>query len=278
MKHARIIHGVLALALGLTLSGGIFAQEDDEPAGNWWEMSPWTNPDRGFNWYPPDQQLKQKKKKEDQKTEQNNKNIREMTSIEDIKKEVVRLRDVAILQPTAENIHAYLDANKYIMDKSAYFADMWQRVMWQNPDVDYNARSPQATFALNEVKTQQEISTDDLMNKLAGTHGILFFYRGECPFCHMQAPILKMLRDKYHIEVLAVSVDGTSIDEFPDAKTDNGISMYVTEGAGIEVVPSLFLISRDQKEVIPLGAGAIAMDDIVNRIRVLYSTQPGERY
>jgi hypothetical protein len=40
----------------------------------------------------------------------------------------------------------------------------------------------------------------------------------------------------------------------------------------------MYLISRDQKQVIPLGAGVLAMDEIVERIRVLYSTKPGDDY
>lgn len=277
MTISRIALKVAALALGLTFSGLSLAQSSE--GGNWWDKDPWSNPERGFNWYPPDEAPKPPKK-EDPKAapKAKPKSIKQMTKVEDIREELKRLRDQAIIEPTEKNIYAYLDANQYVMDKSAMFTDMWRRVVWQNPDVDYNVRHPAATFAQNAIKDKRTQDTEVLMERLATTHGVLFFYRGDCDFCHMQAPILKMLRDRYHIEVMAVGVDGARIREFPDAKKDNGISLFVSQGRGIETVPAMYLISRDQKQVIPLGAGVLAMDEIVERIRVLYSTKPGDGY
>lgn len=277
MTITRFFLKVASLLLCCSLAPAALAQQQPSESGsNWWDKDPWSNPERGFNWYPPDDRPKPKTK--DEKQVAKPKTIREMASVEDIRKELARLRDQAILQPTEKNIYAYLDANQFVMDKSSLFTDMWRRVVWQNPEVDYNVRNPQATFAQNALKEKRAQDTEVLMSRLASTHGVLFFYRGDCQFCHMQAPVLKMLRDRYQIEVLAVGVDGAKIREFPDAKKDNGISMFVSGGRGIDTVPAMYLISRDKKQVIPLGAGVLAMDEIVERIRVLYSTKPGDGY
>jgi conjugal transfer pilus assembly protein TraF len=116
------------------------------------------------------------------------------------------------------------------------------------------------------------------MASLAKTHGVLFFYRSDCEFCKLQAPIMQMLNQRYGIEVLAVSVDGGGIREFPNAKLDNGISLVVTQGRGVQTVPALFLVSRDQKQVLQLGSGVLAMDEIIERARVLTTTQVGEAF
>ena len=65
---------------------------------------------------------------------------------------------------------------------------------------------------------------------------------------------------------------------FPDAKKDNGISMVVSGGNGIQQVPALFLIDRATKKTIPLGVGVIAGSDIAERIRILVTTKPGQEF
>lgn len=279
-KLIKLICAILIIMAGAAAS----VQAQSQQESNWWNADVWNNDDRGFNWYPPDPPPESKKEpaKKDQqatvKKPEPPKDIKKMKSIEEIKKEALRLRDVAIIDPTEKNVHAYLTANKYIMDKSAMFTDVWRRVVWQNPDVDYNTKSPQANFAQVAMKESKGLRTEALLEQLSKTHGVVFFFRSDCEFCHMQAPILKMMREQYNIEVLAVSLDGRKIKEFKDAKVDNGISQYLSQGRGIDTVPAMYLVSRDQKQVVPLGAGVLAMDEIVERIRVLYATKPGDEF
>ena len=54
--------------------------------------------------------------------------------------------------------------------------------------------------------------------------------------------------------------------------------MVLSRGRGIDTVPAMFLVSRDKKEIVPLGAGVLAMDEMVERIRVLYATKPGDDF
>jgi len=248
---------------------------------NWWDDDIWRQPERGFNWYPPDPPkpaASAASRPTPKPSAQPAANIKDLDSIAKVRAELARLRDVAILKPTSENLLAYLEANQYVMDKSAYFADMWRRVVWANPSVDYNARFPAATFAQTAIKEERDRTTDELLALLAKTHGLLFFFRSDCQYCHIQAPVLRMLADRYGVEVLPISMDGGPMPGLPTAKPDNGISRVVTQGQGIDTVPSLFLVSRDQREVIALGAGVLAMDEIVERVRVLLSTKPGQSY
>jgi conjugal transfer pilus assembly protein TraF len=40
----------------------------------------------------------------------------------------------------------------------------------------------------------------------------------------------------------------------------------------------MFLVSRDQKQVVPLGSGVLALDEIVERARVLTTTKVGQSF
>ncbi len=271
-----------ALAAVVLASVGLVHQAiaNDSNGRSWWDDDPWSDPDRGFNWYPPDAPVKKPEplKKAEPPKPKENMDIRKAKSVPEIRKIAEKLRDEAIMYPTEANILAYLDANNFIMNKGSFFTDMSQRVTWKNPEVDYNNRNPNANFAQVSIQQTQAREDDALMKSLAKTHGFIFFFRGDCQYCHIQAPIMKMLRDQYKIEILAVSGDGGPMEGFPDAKPDNGISMMVSYGKGIAVYPSTYLISKDQKEVVPIGSGILAMDEIVNRVRILTTTQPGTRY
>jgi conjugal transfer pilus assembly protein TraF len=80
------------------------------------------------------------------------------------------------------------------------------------------------------------------------------------------------------LPVLTITLDGGQIPHFPDAKPDNGISLLASGGEGVRVVPAIYLVSRDQKEIIPLSVGVVAAGDLADRIRVVVGTKPGEEF
>lgn len=242
---------------------------------SWWNGSPWVDPNRGFNWYPPDEAPKKIKKS---KSEPKQKSIREMATMEELQKELGRLKDVAIMKPTQDNVRAYLEAQTYVMDKGSFFADVARRVAWQTPSVDYNNRSPTASYALLEKNDMRKQAQYQAIANLGKDYGLLFFFKSDCTYCHAQAPILKLLESSYGLPVMAVSLDGGTLPQFPNAKRDNGISAIVSAGQGIEVTPTMYLVNRETKQSTLIGSGALAMEDLVERIRVLTSTKPGQEF
>lgn len=56
------------------------------------------------------------------------------------------------MQPTPENMTAYLEANTYVLKKGQVFADMWRRTVWANPEYDFNVQNPSANFAQVQLK------------------------------------------------------------------------------------------------------------------------------
>lgn len=277
MKQVRlwrvIVLSVLtALALGNSVV--MAAADGEQKASNWWEDDVWANPDRGFNWYPPD---KPKAKPDPKKRqEQKRTDIRSMTDLEEIKKEVEALRAKAVLEPSEANVFAYMAAQEFVLSKAAMFADVARRVVWQNPEIDSNVRQPIATYSATAKRERTAAQGRNVMATLSKTHGLVFFFRGDCPFCHDFAPIVKGVSDQYGIEVMPVTLDGGNLPEFPRPKRDNGISSFVSSGSGIQTVPALYLVSNDQKTVTLIGVGALSMEDVTERIRVLTSTKPGD--
>jgi conjugal transfer pilus assembly protein TraF len=279
-----VLASLLAAGAG-AVSGAVTAQEAVDappeqaapalvvpPSGAdavWFERDVWREGDRGFHYYPPerDAPVKAKPKKRD---------LKAITNIEELQAEVKLRRSAAIMDPSEANMKAYLEANTLMMAKSAMFADMWKRTVWTNPEFDYTAVQPTANFALADLKNARLDNKAAWMRGLSRDFGLVFFYRGDCPYCKLQAPVLQMLSRTYGVEVLPVSMDGAPIEGFTNARPDNGISMRLSQGKGVRMVPALYLVARETQESVLLGTGVMAVDEIVERVHVLTQLKPGE--
>jgi len=267
----KIVSTIMALAFA-SVAGFTSAFAD----GSWWSSSPWDDPDRGYWWYPPDRPPKIEQ--EEQEPEPVRKDLDSITTMEELRAEVERRHSEAIMNPTRENVLAFLSAQNYIMDKAAYFADVSRRVIWQNPEVNYTARAPTANFARTSFDIRRRKEEEELFQQLSKTHALVYFGAGNCPVCNDQAPVLKGLSMESGMPILPISLDGAPLHMFPDAKPDNGISWVASEGKGIDKVPSVYLVDRRTQKFLQIGTGTLAVSDLKSRIWVLTQTQPGENF
>ena len=124
------------------------------------------------------------------------------------------------------------------------------------------------------VFQQPARAVDAQLAALAREHGLIFFFRSDCPYCHAMAPTIRMLADRYGIEVLGVSIDGQGLPDFPSPRDGR------TQAAawGVERVPALFIGSKKTGDRAPVGFGMMSFTEIVNRLFVLTGTKPGENF
>lgn len=250
------------------------ASEAGNQSSTWWDESAWVGDDRAFLFYPDPKKPKPTPKKKEPKP------LAAITSVEEFRKELDRLRDVAIMFPTEQNIQAYLYGNKLMMDRASLFTDQWRRVVWKTPDLEFNQHYPQANAATLEAKRLADASRGKALATIGKTYSLLYFFRSDCALCKIQAPALAMFAKDYGIEVQGISLDGVIPPDLPlpSPRVDNGISYFVTGGVGVNTVPALFLVSHDSKQVDPLGVGVLAVEEIAERIRVVRTTSLGEDY
>lgn len=192
---ARSTEGAASSAEGETHSA------DPASDRSWWDGDVWSNPQRGFNWYPPPKQRQKSqpapKEAPQAKVQTKPKHFRDIRDLEEFQKELRRLREVAIFDPTPANVHTLLQAQEYAMSRSQLFADTARRVVWQNPDVDFTAKSPQANYSLANQRSRAAERKNDVLAAIAKDHGLLFFFKSDCPYCHDMAPIMKMIEAQY---------------------------------------------------------------------------------
>lgn len=198
----------------------------------------------------------------------------DMKTAEQMRVELKRREDIAVMNPTDENLKDYLVLWQAVQDKGSVFADNWRRVVWGTPELDYSLRRPTNNSAVKVYDQQRDIAQDEQLLKLAKEHGLIFFFRSDCPYCHQMGPTVRMLSQKYGIEVLAVSVDGAGLPDFPQFQDGRG----KLEAWGVEKVPALFIGSKQTGDKAPIGFGMMSFTEIVDRIFVLTNTKPGESF
>jgi len=265
--------GRLVLAAGALIVAPAGAQEPLDQL-LWWERSIWENPERSYGWYPPERVERPALEPPTPSKVPERKDIRTLTSTKEIREELDRLKDEAVVNPTMDNVRRYLGAQQYVMEKGSVFADVARRVVWETPELDYSLRRPTNALAIQGFKEGRREKRDAAIARVAKENGLFFFFRSDCPYCHQLAPILRHLQEAYGIEVFPVSLDGGRLQEFPDVHPDNGISLVL----GVAQVPALFLSSKVERRVQPLGYGVIAAEEILERMFVLTQLQPGEDF
>ena len=207
-------------------------------------------------------------KKQEKKPEKTVKVVAPPTPTEIIasfKRELERRRDRALVYPTLENVKAYQEFQQVMMVRAELFGQRWQEVVFTHPQLDYTVKHPISQVGRHLYNDRQRKQVEDKIRGLAKTHGLFFFFKDECDYCHQFAPIVKAFSDKYGWAVLAISIDGSKLPEFPGSVADNG----AIERLGVEVYPTLLAIEPKTGEVIPLSYGLSTQDQIETRVMVL---------
>ena len=218
---------------------------------------------------------------------------RELADFEAMQQRLETLKRVAVMNPTDDNLMAYMRFQRMVMDRSQVFADRWQRLVWREPSLDYAAEGrPTNTLAIaafDERQKERDTATvrqlaathglvfvfrsdcpfchrfAPILKRFAQTHGLIFVFRGDCPFCHRFAPVLKRFAQQHGLTVLAVSLDGGTLPEYPDARPDNGMATRLHARA----VPALYLTQPSRREFRPVGFGLMSDTELLERLAAL---------
>jgi conjugal transfer pilus assembly protein TraF len=175
-----------------------------------------------------------------------------------------KYRDLAIDEPTYDNVAGYLALQRVAAERSQAFADTASYVSVSTPLLDEGARRPNNTFGANAATAAAERNTRRVLTELSKTVGIWYFFRSDCEFCEKQGPLLESLARNYGFTIIPISMDGgpPPSGKFDYMQIDSGQSQRL----GVTVTPSLFLVRPGSNEVIPFAHGLQAAPQLVERI------------
>jgi conjugal transfer pilus assembly protein TraF len=109
--------------------------------------------------------------------------------------------------------------------------------------------------------------------KLSKTHGLFFFFRGDCSYCHALAPQLQTFSKDTGMTIFPISMDGEGLPEYPNPVVDDGVA----DRMGITTVPALVLAvpSTGEKQIISFGI--ITDTELYERIYKLTTQNPDQQ-
>ena len=199
-----------------------------------------------------------------------------LEELEALQLQVDEARAKAVLYPNEENVYAYLVLQKGLVSKAAFFADHWRRVVWQNPELDYEAEHPQVTLGKNAVKNELHYAQLDALGEISEDYALVYVGGGSCSVCNVYGPNLRDYANKYGFTVLAVSVDGLKLSGFERATREKGEleRMGITE----KRIPLTLLYHRKLDQVTVLGVGFLAQQSLTDRIYALIKQEVGDAY
>jgi conjugal transfer pilus assembly protein TraF len=162
----------------------------------------------------------------------------------------------AIDNPTDENVRAYLYLQRYAMDKAVQYANASQRVTSNDPYLDSNVRRPISGAGADAADQEGFDLKMRVLGELRNTTGMMFFFRGDCQFCHKQWPLLKAFSDKYKFPVMPVTLDGSILDGMDPKMVQ--LNRGQAEMLNVTVVPSMILMQPPKKfAVVSYGITAV---------------------
>uniref|UniRef100_UPI0010F52E04 conjugal transfer protein TraF n=1 Tax=Parerythrobacter lutipelagi TaxID=1964208 RepID=UPI0010F52E04 len=84
-----------------------------------------------------------------------------------ITSELRELKARAILYPTEANVAAYIRFQRAQLDRASLFSDVWQRAIWQDPELDYTLERPVGAVAKKQWQDARSAERDHVMARLS---------------------------------------------------------------------------------------------------------------
>lgn len=205
--------------------------------------------------------------------------------LEKHQKDEKRARALMLMEPTMENVANY--RREFVnpdLEKSTLVSDYWQRLTWTNPDLDYTTLRPVGTLAKREWEAQRQDKIKQALTGLSDRYGIFFLFESNNRACSAYAPILADFAQKWHFNIEGISRDGKQLTTWPGSWQSDASGRFQQQ-LGISRFPAPVLLlfqspnkQHPQGQVIPIGSGLLAQDELEKRIYALTTVTPGTDY
>ena len=266
---------------------------------DWWLADIWVDPERPFLYYgEPPEDCRPKvseppkpapaKRPPDVKPRDNTdekpalpRPLDSLPSMAEVREEMARRLDIAVMHPNEENIASYLEANAFVLGKAHVFADRFQRVRIAKPEYDWTAAHPVANHATAELGSAAAGDADRFLERIAAESGLIFVGAEDGAMNALTAGPAASFAKRYGFEALAVTPAGETLPGFAASKPDNGFIAKL----GLRRRPALLLVAKPNARhpaLVPLaeagkpllfGTGPLAVSELKKRLMLLLSPE-----
>lgn len=231
----------------LTVTVALGALNSSTP---YFEADVWADPARPFLFYGQGKVSETPLKKKEA--------TRKPSSIADLKSEVQARLEAAVMDPTDENIAAYLKMNALLFEKAGRFAERWRDVLIRYPEYDWTTGHPVVNSASTTLSRERDKARSAKLATLSETWGLVFF--GDAGrLTGLMRPLVDRFAGITGMELIQVAVDGPS-PYLSRAYPDNGMSRRAC--GGIKKLPALVLMHKDDSDIAHVRLVATGVVDI----------------
>ena len=199
-----------------------------------------------------------------------------MERILKMRRALEEVRAKAVLDPSADNVAAYLHLQQEALQRAASFSDAFRRAVWASPDLDYTLRRPVGALAKRLWSDERRAERTAVLARLGERYGLIYLGDANCPACRVFGPLLRAFALRHGLDVLAVSLTGEPLEGWPEAVTDRGRAARL--GLRTRVVPAVFLYDTEKRSAMAVSFGVVAENQLAERIFVLTSREVGSDY
>ena len=103
--------------------------------------------------------------------------------IEALRRALDEARARAILDPTPENVAAYLRLQQETLQRAAAFSDAFRRTVWATPELDYTLKRPVGALARQVWSDERRAARDRVLAGLKDRYGLIYLGHAGCAGC-----------------------------------------------------------------------------------------------
>ena len=193
------------------------------------------------------------------------KGLEELETLEALQAEVKKRLDRAVMQPTAQNMTAYLEANAFLIEKAGRFAESWRSALLQAPHFDWTAQHPTVNFASTELSRLAARKIEETARGLKDDWGFIFF-GDDSDLTRMMLPLVESFSERNGFNTVYVSmIDKNPL--MPEARRDRGQASVMA--GGIRLFPALVAVRRgdkDPRQARLLATGVVDLAELSRRL------------
>ena len=174
-----------------------------------------------------------------------------------------RYLDLALDNPTPENVRAFLYLQRLALDRASAFAAAVAAEVAGNPLLDENVRRPVSTLGGRLLDERARRGEETVMSLLGSRAGIIYVFDPGDGTSPLFSPLVRSLERDYGIHVRSART-GSGDDPsglFPDAPA----APDLRERLGFLALPAVYLYTPSGG-LTPVSQGVISRQDLVRRI------------
>ncbi len=174
--------------------------------------------------------------------------------------------DLAIDNPSFENVKAYFYLQRLALDRASAFALMANEVILGNALIDENSRRPVATLGGTVLDQRAKKGEEWLLKRLSQRVSLIYLYDPADASCQQFSQLIHALSSEFGIYLkTARTSDGSDPSGlFSDAP----VAAHLTDTLQVQALPAVFIFS-ESTGVVPLVQGITARSELISRLLTL---------